>query len=130
MRYHFSPMRGVQSRPLGLPCKLPLAFCAGVFDAYISFDSSPRGGYGHGLEVINPDHFRKFPRSHIVTLRNSAVPSSPEETVLSKDQRHQLLSGRFPTDYSGELIKIKTAREEYEKLFHAFNQTNPRFVFP
>ncbi|KAK2808505.1 hypothetical protein FQN50_004714 [Emmonsiellopsis sp. PD_5] len=54
--------------------------------------------------------------SHVL----AAAP--PDETALSQDQRKQLFSGKFPTDFSGELITMRTTRAEYHKLWDAFSQ--------
>ncbi|KLJ05859.1 hypothetical protein EMPG_10713 [Blastomyces silverae] len=52
--------------------------------------------------------------------------ASPDETALSQDQRKQLFSGQFPTDFSGEVITMRTTRAEYHKLWDAFSQTPAR----
>ncbi|EFE43668.1 hypothetical protein TRV_01558 [Trichophyton verrucosum HKI 0517] len=54
---------------------------------------------------------------------------STDDEFLSQEQRDQLFRGIFPTDYSGEVISIKTNRAEYNRLFEAFENSTNKFVF-
>ncbi|PGH04558.1 hypothetical protein GX51_03389 [Blastomyces parvus] len=54
---------------------------------------------------------------------HALATASPDETALSHDQREQLFSGQFPTNFSGELITMRTTRAEYDELWDAFSQT-------
>lgn len=67
----------------------------------------------------------------------SSFPTSSEadakpldESILDKDQLAELFAGRFPSNFSGEEICIRTTRYEFDKIFKAFCETSPESAIP
>lgn len=68
-------------------------------------------------------------RSSTLTSRDLSVSLQDDLTALSHYQRDELFSGRFPTDFSGEVITLKTTLAEYYRLFDAFDSKQAKCVF-
>ncbi|EEP81333.1 predicted protein [Uncinocarpus reesii 1704] len=62
--------------------------------------------------------------SNIMCCRSPTCDDSDELSPLDQGQLAQLFSGRFPADFSGEAIYVRTSRNDFHKLVDAFDRTS------
>ena len=67
------------------------------------------------------------PRCNGPSQLNSTVHADldtyEEESLLNQRERAELFSGRFPANFSGEAIHIRTSGQESHRLQNAFGST-------
>lgn len=51
-----------------------------------------------------------------------------QQTPLNQRELAELFSGRFPANFSGETIRIRTNRQKFDKLRNAFRRTSLEYV--
>lgn len=112
--------------PLRVPrtkgCKL-FSYCStarGFFFAAAAYHPMGVRGYKNGPNLNTLRRSSGSPK-----LPNSLKDPDEEATPLDRHQLVELFSGKFPADFSGEVINVPTTQNQYHALVNAFNQARP-----
>lgn len=112
-----------QSMPHARPshCKLSLLFFARSANIYTLQNTSWTSR--HWAQPVRPQSSR---------LHTPHTTQSPElsldDDFISPEQRGQIFNGVFPDGFSGEVISLKTTRQEFHRIENAFRTSTDKYV--
>lgn len=102
-------------------CKLSLLFFARSANIYTLRNTSWTSR--HWAQPVRPQNSR---------LHTAHTTQSPEVSLdddfISPEQREQIFNGVFPDGFSGEVISLKTTRQDFHHIAKAFRTSTDKYV--